>query len=61
MSSCWRALSTAPDQETDAVSAANTHPGRQSGCPDALRAVFISDIHLGTAGCQAEALLAFLR
>ncbi|NBS96658.1 MAG: UDP-2,3-diacylglucosamine diphosphatase [Betaproteobacteria bacterium] len=29
--------------------------------PNALRAVFVSDIHLGTAGCQAEALLAFLR
>jgi UDP-2,3-diacylglucosamine pyrophosphatase LpxH len=26
-----------------------------------LRAVFISDIHLGTAGCQAEALLEFLK
>ena len=26
-----------------------------------VRAVFISDIHLGTAGCQAEALLEFLR
>ncbi len=26
-----------------------------------LRAVFISDIHLGTAGCQAEALLDFLK
>jgi len=25
------------------------------------RAVFISDIHLGTAGCQAEALLGFLK
>ena len=25
------------------------------------RAIFISDIHLGTAGCQANALLAFLR
>jgi len=25
------------------------------------RAVFISDIHLGTAGCQADALLAFLK
>jgi UDP-2,3-diacylglucosamine pyrophosphatase LpxH len=25
------------------------------------RAVFISDLHLGTAGCQAEALLEFLR
>jgi len=26
-----------------------------------LRAIFISDVHLGTAGCQADALLAFLR
>ena len=26
-----------------------------------LRTVFISDIHLGTAGCQAKALLAFLK
>jgi UDP-2,3-diacylglucosamine pyrophosphatase LpxH len=26
-----------------------------------FRTVFISDIHLGTPGCQAEALLAFLR
>ena len=26
-----------------------------------VRTVFISDIHLGTPGCQAEALLAFLR
>ena len=25
------------------------------------RAIFISDIHLGTAGCQAEALLDFMR
>ena len=26
-----------------------------------LRAIFISDIHLGTAGCQANALLGFLK
>jgi UDP-2,3-diacylglucosamine pyrophosphatase LpxH len=26
-----------------------------------LRAVFVSDIHLGTAGCQAQALLDFLK
>lgn len=26
-----------------------------------LRAVFISDVHLGTPGCQAKALLAFLK
>lgn len=35
--------------------------GDSPAVPNALRAVFISDIHLGTAGCQAEALLAFLR
>lgn len=29
--------------------------------PRKVRAVFISDLHLGTAGCQAEALLDFLR
>jgi len=29
--------------------------------PAAYRAVFISDIHLGTRGCQAELLLDFLR
>ena len=28
-------------------------PGRR------FRAIFISDIHLGTAGCQAQALLGF--
>lgn len=27
----------------------------------AVRTVFISDLHLGTAGCQTEALLAFLK
>lgn len=41
--------------------------GADSDEPDAarerprFRAVFISDIHLGTPGCQAEALLDFLR
>jgi UDP-2,3-diacylglucosamine pyrophosphatase LpxH len=35
---------------------------RLEGHKDAkFRAVFISDIHLGTQGCQAEALLAFLK
>ncbi|TSE35047.1 UDP-2,3-diacylglucosamine diphosphatase [Tepidimonas charontis] len=29
--------------------------------PPLLRAVFISDVHLGTPGCQAKALLAFLK
>jgi len=32
-----------------------SRPGHQ------YRAVFISDLHLGTPGCQAQALLAFLR
>jgi UDP-2,3-diacylglucosamine pyrophosphatase LpxH len=29
--------------------------------PDGVRAVFISDVHLGTAGCQATALIEFLK
>ncbi len=29
--------------------------------PEGVRAVFISDLHLGTAGCQAVALLDFLK
>ena len=31
------------------------HPARR------YRAIFVSDIHLGTAGCQAQALLGFLK
>jgi UDP-2,3-diacylglucosamine pyrophosphatase LpxH len=34
-------------------------PGEDPKCR--YRAVFVSDIHLGTAGCQADALLEFLR
>jgi UDP-2,3-diacylglucosamine pyrophosphatase LpxH len=33
----------------------------EEGTAPRLRTIFISDIHLGTAGCQAEALLAFLK
>lgn len=29
--------------------------------PSKFRAIFISDLHLGTPGCQAEALLSFLK
>ena len=39
----------------DAADDASHTPSRR------FRAVFISDIHLGTAGCQAHALLDFLR
>lgn len=31
------------------------------GAHSRVRAVFVSDLHLGTAGCQAEALLDFLK
>jgi UDP-2,3-diacylglucosamine pyrophosphatase LpxH len=34
---------------------------RDEGPPTHYRAVFLSDIHLGTRGCQAELLLDFLR
>jgi UDP-2,3-diacylglucosamine pyrophosphatase LpxH len=33
----------------------------EEGVEKHFRAIFISDIHLGTPGCQAEALLEFLR
>jgi UDP-2,3-diacylglucosamine pyrophosphatase LpxH len=35
--------------------------GSHSAQPEGVRAVFISDVHLGTAGCQAVALLDFLK
>jgi len=38
--------------------------GPEAEAPDSrprLRTVFISDVHLGTPGCQAKALLAFLK
>jgi UDP-2,3-diacylglucosamine pyrophosphatase LpxH len=44
----WQGLAPGAEADTDA-------PQRR------YRAVFISDIHLGTAGCQAEALLDFLK
>jgi UDP-2,3-diacylglucosamine pyrophosphatase LpxH len=36
-------------------------PQRDDGPPTHYRTVFVSDIHLGTRGCQAELLLDFLR
>lgn len=33
----------------------------QGAAPERLRSIFISDVHLGTQGCQAGALLSFLR
>jgi UDP-2,3-diacylglucosamine pyrophosphatase LpxH len=36
-------------------------PQRDDGPPTHYRTVFLSDIHLGTRGCQAELLLDFLR
>ena len=43
--------------------AGSTAPLEEASAPVAssLRAVFISDIHLGTPGCQADALLDFLK
>ncbi len=43
--------------------AGSTAPMEEASAPVAssLRAVFISDIHLGTPGCQADALLDFLK
>lgn len=41
------------DEDTSAPSNASSKPR--------YRAVFVSDLHLGTPGCQAQALLAFLK
>ena len=40
-----------------AISAGDSHVSE----PHRFRAVFISDLHLGTPGCQATALLDFLK
>ena len=41
--------------------AAGGHDHEDEGAGARLRAIFISDLHLGTPGCQAEALLDFLK
>jgi len=38
-----------------------SHPSLDDEGPGRVRSVFISDLHLGTPGCQAEALLDFLK
>lgn len=43
------------------VSGAHTMDGPPPVTPQHFRAIFISDCHLGTPGCQAAALLEFLR
>ncbi|SFE87861.1 UDP-2,3-diacylglucosamine diphosphatase [Paracidovorax wautersii] len=50
----WRTAGTPVDDET----AAGPAPGRPV---QRYRTLWISDLHLGTPGCQAEALLDFLR
>ena len=49
------ALALAEDAGKDREAQPQEHPPRH------FRAVFISDLHLGTPGCQAHALLDFLR
>jgi UDP-2,3-diacylglucosamine pyrophosphatase LpxH len=39
----------------------NTHDAGKKRDPIRFRSIWISDIHLGTTGCQAERLLEFLR
>jgi UDP-2,3-diacylglucosamine pyrophosphatase LpxH len=50
----WQSLAPGAGVDTDSETDSDA-PQRR------YRAVFISDIHLGTAGCQAEALLDFLK
>ena len=49
----WRDTTDPPDVQLQ--------PLRTERQPHRLRAIWLSDIHLGTPGCQAEALLDFLR
>jgi UDP-2,3-diacylglucosamine pyrophosphatase LpxH len=43
------------------VSSSSAHRTPQARFNARYRAIFISDLHLGTAGCQADALLDFLK
>ena len=52
-----RLPSEKPDASRDAASALASHPGKVLH----FRTIWISDIHLGTKGCQAELLLDFLK
>ena len=45
----------AQDAAKESEAEPQAHPSRH------FRAIFISDLHLGTPGCQADALLDFLR
>jgi UDP-2,3-diacylglucosamine pyrophosphatase LpxH len=50
---------TLPHESDDSAPESDT-PSVDDGAPQ-HRAVFISDLHLGTLGCQAQALLQFLK
>ena len=49
------------DHEIDTRIDTETDAGPQAHQRLSVRTVFVSDVHLGTPGCQAEALLDFLR
>ena len=67
--SWWSSATAAPAAVAWAPKAVAPHPVPDAEDDDeplgarrqSLRAVFISDLHLGTPGCQAKALLAFLK
>jgi UDP-2,3-diacylglucosamine pyrophosphatase LpxH len=67
VSATFRALGAWGPQEPGAAGKDSVGRARATSAPSGAaeraqyRAVFISDLHLGTAGCQAEALLGFLR
>jgi UDP-2,3-diacylglucosamine pyrophosphatase LpxH len=47
--------------DSPAVAGAGREASTVSNAPSMVRAIFISDVHLGTPGCKAEHLLDFLR
>jgi UDP-2,3-diacylglucosamine pyrophosphatase LpxH len=50
-----------PAQRLSAPSSAAATTAREDGTPRRYRAIWISDLHLGTPGCQAAYLLDFLK
>jgi UDP-2,3-diacylglucosamine pyrophosphatase LpxH len=61
MPASWRAPTMALAMRRDDLPPADPPPAFEQAPHWRLRTVWISDLHLGTPGCQAEALLDFLR
>lgn len=56
----WRE-SNLPDEALDAPGSPNIVEDVAGDAPESLRSIWLSDVHLGTRGCRAEALADFLK